>query len=123
MGDRALRVSTAADGGAPVDTLCYATPTTARARIRHEQLLFVEHQKGEDRALLNDGVLFVAAPARAENLAWAYSQRFEGRVVRLWRFNEPLAHSPDDAPANFPATDDPHAPWYREYCEQIGAVK
>jgi hypothetical protein len=125
QGFRTLRVFRGADGGAPAETLQYALAPGKTGRIRVEQLTFAEHQKGESEALLKDGAPFCATRCEDQNVPWALAQRRDGKVVRLWKFDEPspvLLEAPNP-PAGLPATDTLEARWYREYCESIGVRK
>lgn len=116
-GGKFVEVFTARDGAAPEDTLCYRTAEVNRARVRYEQVVFVEHQHGESTALLEDGAAFCATAFDPALLGWAKEMHDRGRLVRFWGFNKPPKgdESAYDV-INFPATDDPYAEWYRKFC-------
>jgi hypothetical protein len=112
--------STAASGSdAPVvGTLRYTSGHTA-GRIAYAQLAFVEWQSGNSAALAADGAFFRAN--KAQYMTWVVQQRKAGNVVRQWAFNTAL-HGTQPA-ANFPATDEPFATWYKDFCAGVGAVE
>jgi hypothetical protein len=112
-----VEVFTGRDGAAPEDTLCYRTAGVERARVRFEQVVFVEHQHGESTALLEDGAPFCATEFDPALLDWAKEMHDKGRMVRFWGFNKPPKGDERAYDViNFPATDDPYAEWYRKFC-------
>jgi hypothetical protein len=106
-------------------TLWYRTPKVEKRRIRHEQIAFIEYQKGEDSSLLEDGAVFCAAPSSPQNIPWAVVHRMRTRLVRFWSLNTiyPELGSLTVPPVNFPATDNPFSEAYSDYCERIHVVK
>jgi hypothetical protein len=105
--------------GSDRDTLLYTAGSAGPRPIRYWQIAFVEVQRDDGRSL--EGTWFFAATAKdAGARRWAENRRREGKLVRLWEFNDPrFATNP---PPSFPATDHPAAGWYREYCAALGAV-
>jgi hypothetical protein len=89
----------------------------------HDQVAFVEFQKGDDDALPGPGLHFFAALYSPANLAWAREWREKGKLVRLWRFNSPLSGDGARPPANYPATDAPFADEYTGYARRLNAVE
>lgn len=101
------------------DTLVCQAGSAAPRRIRYRPIAFVERQRGDSRA--PDGARFFAADAGdAAARTWAEARRREGKLVRLWQFNDPgFATNP---PPSFPATDHPAAKWYVDYCAALGVI-
>ena len=96
------------------ETLVYAT-ARGRGRIRYEQVAFVEAQWsvrfGIERVT---DQRFVAADAgSAERDLWCREQHARGAIVRRWNFGARDVGT--DPPPNLPATNEPHAGWYRAY--------
>lgn len=122
-GARTIEVSVGDHGPFGSDTLRYRPGTTgAHSRIRYRQLAFVEVQFGGASELEAEGLQFFAGNARTIAVkAWAEGWRSQGKLVRLWTFNN--VNWASDPPANFSATDHPEAAWYREYCAMIGCVR
>lgn len=89
----------------------------------HDQVAFVEFQRGDEDALPAPGLHFFAALYSPANLEWARQWREQGKVVRLWRFNAPLSEDTARPPANYPATDAPFADWYTSYTKQLKAAE
>ena len=112
-GGRDVSVSAVPWEGRDGERLVYGTDACASAPIRYEQLAFVEAQwfPTFQRADDVEGRRFLAANARdEETYEWLRKHR-QGRLVRMWNFEqEHTAQRP-----NFPATNDPRAAWYREY--------
>jgi hypothetical protein len=115
--------SPSAGNGAPVArTLQYTTRTprgSQTGRIVYPQVAFIEWQEGSDPALAADDVFFHASAAARSN--GTAQQRRAGLVVRQWAFNTPPAAV--TPPPSFPATDEPFAEWYEEYCTSAGSVR
>ncbi len=81
--------------------------------VRFRQVAFVERQKGEDPRLFRDARFFAAGAANQAEIAQA---REQGLVARAWGFTKhDKADPPGSPPENFPATDTPYQPWYRQY--------
>lgn len=117
-GTARVHVWTGADGPTPARTLRVDTDRRTGDRIRYEQIAFTEYQQG-DSAELQQGALFHAAPASQGSFITA--ARRAGRLVRGWNLDS--ASQATDPLANFPATNHPHAGWYRNLLEQAGAVR
>ena len=120
--DARFPTSTATASGRTVDvagsgTLTATTDRAPAERIRFPQLAFVEYQAG-DSAELKDGALFWAATA--SNKSFIVSARQAGVSARGWDFDS--ASLATDPLANFPATNNPNADWYRTLVSQAGAV-
>ena len=115
-GGRSIIVSTASNGAFGGDTLLYAAGGGGVQRIRYRQRCFTEVQPGDD-VLSRDGLWFFAGPAG--DAAWAARWRRQGKLVRLWDFDEVVRTDP---PVNYAATNHPDAQWYRDYLASVGAV-
>jgi len=88
--------------------------------VRFRPIVFVEEQKGDDRAAIRDALFFAASAADRAAIAAA---RARGQVVRAWGFSEDDRTPSPAAPVeNMPATDTPSAEWYTEYLETNDAV-
>ena len=119
-GSTSVQVSTGPSGPHGADTLLYSLNGAAAARIRYEQVLFVETQYFGSAALAGDGLWFAAANAASGlGRSWATAQRAQGLLVRLWGFNQAYSLDP---PVNYAATDHPTAPWYLQYCQNVGCL-
>jgi hypothetical protein len=118
-GARSVRVFTAPDAAMPADTLRCATERVPDARVRFEQVAFVELQPGDPAALRDDGLRFAAAPAGDRD--FAAEQLAAGRVVRLWGFDDPAQTA--GPTVQLPATDHPFAHWYRAFADRIRASR
>lgn len=113
-----MSVFTGISAGTP-DTLLYDTDRFGPGRIRYDQLLFTEFQKGNSQQLANDDLAFYAASA--SKLTWGGDEQAAGKAVRLWQFKP--ASTAVDPPVSFPATDTPYDSWYTSYCTEIGVVQ
>ena len=89
----------------------------------HEQIAFIEFQKGDEGTLPPERFQFFAALSAPANLPWATEWRTKGKLVRLWRVNTPLPADVSVPPANYPATDAPFADWYNDYAKRLGTVE
>jgi hypothetical protein len=109
-----IEVFNGRDGAFGPDTLLYTTDRVGPARVRPDQLAFVELQHDSSSQLENDGLVFYAGAASSMSARlWVEGWRAAGKVARLWSFNDgTLAY---EARANFLATDRPFAPWYDGY--------
>ena len=118
---RKLAVRTGSHGAFESDTLLYTTGSTGSHRIRYRQLAFVETKRGDAPALEREGAWFFSASAKnPDSRKWAQDHRLDGKLVRLWEFNE--RHYATDPPVSFPATDHPATDWYEDYCAAVGSV-
>ncbi|MEV0618250.1 hypothetical protein AB0I81_33340 [Nonomuraea sp. NPDC050404] len=117
-GTSRVRVWTGADGPTPAQTLRIDTDRRTGDRIRHQQVAFVEFQRGNSAELRQDA-LFYAAPAGES--AFITEARQAGRLVRGWGFNS--AGNATDPPASYPATDHPYTTWYQDLLTRFGAVQ
>jgi hypothetical protein len=118
---RDIAVRTGSHGAFGDDTLLYTTSRAATQRIRHQQLAFVEMQRGDASALEREGAWFFAASAKdPDSRRWAQGWRRGGKLVRLWEFNNPRFAT--DPPPSFAATDHPASDWYEDYCAAVGSV-
>jgi hypothetical protein len=117
-GGETVEVAVGADGPFDADTLLARVGGGDLRRIRFRQLAFVEAQHGGSGALAADGVLFFAGAAGDDAVrSWAAARRREGRLVRLWQFDD--AGDDADPPVSFAATDFPFTDWYRAYCAAL----
>lgn len=100
------------------DALGVAVGAGAAAPVRYPQILFVDaHPSSSAQLRLDPGVHFFTADARdADARAWAAERRREGKLVRLYGFEDP--GQAIDPAASFAATDHPFSTWHRDYCDQ-----
>ena len=118
-GSLSISVSTGTDTAGTPDTLFYGTGSVQSARIRYRQLFFVEYQKKDGTSsLANENLWFYASGA--SDWPWGSEQRQNGKIVRLWDFDED--DTGGDPPVNFGATNTPDAPWYLSYCQEVGVI-
>ncbi|HJN73531.1 MAG TPA: hypothetical protein QGF58_06310 [Myxococcota bacterium] len=87
-------------------------------RITYPTRAFVELQQGND-ALIEAQASFAAVSSGDTEQVEAW--KAEGRIVRVWGFDEDDAAS--SAVPQLPATDTPLAPWYEAWCVAAGAVE
>lgn len=113
-GDSELRVSVASTSSGRLVCRC---DRGAEAPLRLQQLCFVEAHRDEDELLADSEVRFAGCVARdAEFAAKALAA---GRIVRMWRFNQPACLRSAVNP-NFPFTDGPDSDWYASYIDACG---
>jgi len=95
--------------------LKYATSAGGKGRIRFRQVLFVESQKSDFTDLGPEEPAFHASKAStsAGTKAWLQEKMSEGRIVRLWQFDEEHV----GLMPTYPATDYPYSDWYKEFCD------
>lgn len=111
-----------ADDGPHQDVLLYSGPSGGR--VRYTQLAFGSARASSKEELANDGLEFFAEDAREDSgRDFAAQKREQGKVTRLWRFDEALRMSDGAEPINFAATDHPFADWYVDYCDAVGCVR
>lgn len=115
-GTRAIRVATGSDEGSPDETLLYSTGPGQR-RIRYRQLALVDRQS-RDPAWLGGGRF--ASIGRDGDASFLAEQIAAGCLSRVWQFDPRESATP--AP-HYPATDDPYAAAYLEYCARVGAIE
>ncbi len=114
---RFLRVSVGPDASMPAETLRYSSDAVPDARLRFDQLAFVELQPGDPPELADDGLRHAAAPSG--DRAFATDQLAAGRIVRWWGFDDGAVSA--GVPVHLPATDRPLARWYRAFADKIRA--
>lgn len=113
---------TIAEDGPHEDVLLYTGMTTER--VRYAQLAFGSARASSKSELSNDGLEFFSEDARDESgRDFANQKREQGKVTRLWRFDEALRMDDGGQAINFAATDHPFADWYVDYCSAIGCVR
>jgi hypothetical protein len=112
-----VQITTGTSGNAGSDTLLYSASGAYSARIRYAQLAHVELQAGDAGELEDSETRFCASGHGTAQQAHDWRQA--GCIARIWEFSEDDI-SPDLLPPSFPATDEPHSPWYSDYCEGIG---
>jgi hypothetical protein len=115
-----IAVEAASDAeGAGDDTLLYSSGTGHGGRIRYEQLAFVDYQPSNAGELLTGGTLIYNLASGGMEQAQGWLEN--GWLVRLWGFEQGDVDLAKRQPT-CPATDDPHAGWYRIYLMDVGAL-
>lgn len=88
---------------------------------QYNQVAFLEYQPGKDDLFLPDSnVHFYAIKAGSNHDISLWRQC--GRIVRMWKFNNPKYIIGTQSP-NLPATDAPFEAWYKEYTRKLNVVK
>lgn len=98
--------------------LRYATGG-AEGYIRYPQSFFVDRIRDEDGAVAI-GARFAGIEGERLSAEWVEAQAQAGRVARAWSFE------PDESGDLFvplPATDEPFAPAYDDYCQRQGCIE
>lgn len=80
--------------------------------LTYAPLYFVERQPGDDAWMAAHDPRFAAAPAGRDG--WLGDRLAEDRIVRAWKFGREHTDGPR---VSLPATETPHAEWYRSYVE------
>ncbi len=121
VGASNVMVATDSYGPFGYETLLYQSNARSWELIRYRQRAFIDCFVADPAYLDFDETWFFAAKAEeGDDSDWALGKQRDGRIARLYQFNS--TSDATDPPVSFPATDEPFANWYVEYCQSISAI-